>query len=306
MARAMAPGAGERESRSANPMRSDHSATAKIATASTQLTTKRNPWTAPVDNRITFASLYGGTMKSAHYLLRAGACVAALLARATPGLSADHAVGVAVSPGGFYIDSAIMWNSSTVFDNSSVETFSTPCTIRLDGGGKVEVGANSAIQVGGGGLVLERGDVRIEGRADVGITAASIRFIAVAQPAAMKALISGDMLSVEVWQGSAEGVGGHEKYAVLTPGTRMDFPRDGKQPAGVDLLIRGCMHKEKDRWYIDGIHVAHKVEVTGEIPRQSGRPVEVLGILLPMTGQDASISARIRVLFSHSVDGGCS
>ena len=145
----------------------------------------------------------------------------------------------------------------------------------------------------------------MDGPADMGLNDAPIHFKALAQPSMIKALILKGTLSVEVSKGSAEGLGGNEKYAVLTTGTRMEFPRDDKQAAGVDLLIRGCLHKEKERWYINGTHVEHKVELTGEIPRQSGRPLEVLGILLPMTAPDTSIAARIQVLSSHSVEGGC-
>ncbi len=94
-------------------------------------------------------------------------------------------------------------------------------------------------------------------------------------------------------------------YMWLNPGSLTTFSADANQPSGLDIQLLGFLHLEKNDWFINGEHIAGKIELDGETIRKERQTTWISGTLEPLPPDTSNIIAHLRVLEEKPAKGAC-
>src|SRR5262245_37942156 len=87
-----------------------------------------------------------------------GATLTFLVVGTTHGAHAASApIGMAVTNGSFHVNHTRVWGNTSLFNGSTIETATAPSQIRLDGGTRVRLAADTRVQIYDKKLVMEAG-----------------------------------------------------------------------------------------------------------------------------------------------------
>ena len=239
-----------------------------------------------------------------------GPLVSSLVLLSWPALGQNKpiiTIGTALCGATAKVDSVEVRISATIFAGNRIETGTTGCKIHLSNGALIELHAASSIVVSETGFVLNSGKVGTLGDVTFSAPGARVDF----RPASVGSFLQAEFLNnhlvVDVVRGSARltGRAGNEYYAGLGTGTRMQFSPDANQPAGINLLVSGCLEEEDRRVLLSDRHILAKVELIGSSVPSTRLQVAVNGALQPLPPTTTGVAAQIRVLSERRTSESC-
>jgi hypothetical protein len=217
---------------------------------------------------------------------------------------------MATSAGDIEVGQVRMPGPATLYDGAVVETGNSPAQvslrngaiIRLSGGAKATIHANS--------LLLERGVGQVDAPGDYVIHASSVSFVPSSQPARARLQLTGDgALQVAALSGSFDvhrmGVSAVGKVAA---GTSLRFaPASGEAGASAPSQFKGCLAKSDKGYLLQEESSKAVLALTGSsISAKAGDRVTVVGKPDSAAAPVAGTTQVVQVL-RLTVDGhGCS
>jgi len=196
--------------------------------------------------------------------------------------------------------------SATLFSGNRIETGATECKIVLSNGAFIELHETSSIVMSATGFVLNSGKVGTLGDVVFSVAGARADFRPASASSLLRAEFLNNHLVVDVLRGSARLTGrGKEYYAGLETGTRMQFSPDANQPAGINLLVSGCLDEEDQRVLLSDRHIPARVELKGSSVPSRRLQVAVNGALQPLPPSANGVPALIRVLTERRTADPC-
>ena len=162
-------------------------------------------------------------------------------------LFASPVIGVAIANGPFQIDRSEVTGNASLFEGSEVITEEASSKLRLNGGARLEIGAESQIRVFANRAVLERGAGQVEGPPAYSLEALTLRISAGAPKAIARVrLDGGDAVLVSALNGpvrvsTATGL----LVATLAPGKSLRFQPDSATEDSFE--VTGCLLRKSGR-----------------------------------------------------------
>jgi hypothetical protein len=200
-----------------------------------------------------------------------------ILCSLVPAGAIGATIGVAVADGSFSIDGHPVVGNATLFDGSRVETGAAVPELRLNGGARTRLLANSRGQVYQNRLVLEKGMGEIEGGSAYRLEAQGLRLVAAGRGSTGRLLVSGSRtvqaaaLSGSVRVAKADGT----LVALLQPGKALEFQQQANAPAAV-FEMTGCLERRDGRFILRDTLTGVVEELRGEnLDGEVGRMVRV-------------------------------
>jgi hypothetical protein len=149
---------------------------------------------------------------------------ASFLPAATPG------IGVVLSSGSVTVDNSVVAGNATVFDGNTVQTGATSSRLQLNGGGVVQLGADSTARVYSDHMILEKGFGEASG--SYSVEANTLRISGDSKVAIYGKTVEVAALGAPVSVSSSTGV----QIANLMPGRALAFtPQDSGAMAPTTL-----------------------------------------------------------------------
>ena len=223
-----------------------------------------------------------------------------------PALAGVSPIGMATSDGDMEIGRVRMPGSATLYDGAVVETGISPARLTLRNGAVVRLGGGAKATIYADSLSLERGVGQIETSGDYAIRARSVTVIPTSHPARARLQLANDgALQVAALSGSFE-VRRAGVSSIVAAGRSLGFAADSVEAgAAAPSEFKGCLAKS-EKGYI--LHVENSKTVValegGSITAKAGDRVTVVG--KPAAAPVAGAQQVVQVL-RLTVDGhGCS
>lgn len=227
-----------------------------------------------------------------------------------PALGGVSPIGIATSAGDIEVGQVRMPGAATLYEGDVVETANSPAQVNLRNGAVIRLGGGARAVVHANSLLLERGIGQVDAPGDYAIRARSVTLVPSSQPARARLQVSGDgVLQVVALAGSFDVHRlGAAAVGTVVAGTAFSFaPDTGQAGATAPAQFRGCLAKS-DKGYLlqeDGSKAV--LALTGNAMNgKSGDRVTVVGKVDLTVTPVAGTSEVIQVL-RLTVDGhGCS
>ncbi len=210
------------------------------------------------------------------------ALCALLFVLAAPALAA--AIGVAIANGSFRIDNHPVVGNATLFEGNQLETDAATPELRLYGGARVRLAANSRGALFQDRLVLEKGMTEVEGGNAYRIEAHGLRLLPEGKDAAARIVISGErkvqaaVLSGALRVTAADGT----VVALMRPGPALEFAPQQVTGADAPFEMSGCLERRQDRFVLRDVVSGVMEEVRGNrLEGEVGNLVEVTAKVVP-------------------------
>lgn len=224
------------------------------------------------------------------------------------GPSLAAAIGVAIANGSFRIDSHVVVGNATLFEGNRLETDAATPELRLYGGARVRLAANSRGALFQDRLVLEKGMTEVEGGQAYRIEAHGLRLRPEGKDAAARVVISGQrkvqaaVLSGALRVSTADGT----LVALMRPGTALEFAP--QQVTGVDapFEMSGCLERRLDRFVLRDVVSGVMEEVRGtRLEGEIGNLVEVTAKMVPGVTPIEGAQEVIEITRLRRISGSC-
>lgn len=222
-------------------------------------------------------------------------------------LRAGPAIGVVTSEGDFLLNEARVSGNATLTDGAVIQTAGAPSVLRLNRGGRVELGGQAKARVFADRLVLEEGYSDIRGAAQYAIEAASLRIAPVSAETAGRVVRQGEKtVQVGVAQGSVRV---YNSAGVLVanvfPGSPLEFEPQVVSAAPPSSFA-GCLLRKQDKWILYDQTTRIIVELRGTgFDKEWGNRVQVIGTT--DTSAQSEVGAQVVDVTSLTrlAQGGC-
>ena len=249
-------------------------------------------------------------MRTIHRLLPplTAAALLFLFTGCSQAFAAGTAIGLAVANGGFTVDHAEVWGSSTLYDGSTVETARTSSQIRLNDAVDVRLAADSRLTVYRTRMILDQGITQVQASPSYAIEARSLTIQPEAAGSVARIRLIGERKVTVAVLGGVLAVRNSGGLLVARVGTgeSLDFePRnDG---AVAPTRVAGCL-LEKAGKTILADQTAHVVlQLLGaDLGKEIGNRVEILGAVAGAAAQATGAEQVIQVASLKEIGkGGC-
>ncbi|HXG34375.1 MAG TPA: hypothetical protein VNJ11_13490 [Bryobacteraceae bacterium] len=198
-------------------------------------------------------------------------------------LGATDPLGVAVGGGTFWVDERPVAAHATVHEGSWIRAEDSALELRLFGGARLRLAAQSRAQVHAGRLVLERGAGEILPGPAYTFQARGLRVEADAGARGIVALRGERAVEVAAEEGALRVMREPRPLvAVVRAGTALRF--EVQAPAGAQLPFEmtGCLERRDNRYVMRDLVTGILIEVRGRgLEREVGNVVEVTAVSLP-------------------------
>jgi hypothetical protein len=218
-----------------------------------------------------------------------------LLSAATPG------IGIAMSQGNIFINSASTAGNATIFDGNTLETQSATSRVRLTGGAELRLASDSRGTVFSDHVDLEKGSARIAGYS---ANAKGLSVRAEGSSSATVSMRTQGVVEIAALTGNvhifnAAGV----NVANLLPGRALDLhPQDAGASAASSLL--GCAVKSGSNTLLTDETSNVTVQLRGNNVRV-GRRVQLTGTMVPNATPAGGATQVLNVTGVKEVGGTC-
>jgi hypothetical protein len=236
-------------------------------------------------------------------------CALLLALNLAVGMAAAPVIGVATAKGSFKLDSAPVTGNGTLLDGVTIETSRATSELRLVGGVKMSMGAESRGRVFRDRLVLERGTSRLAGASTFGIEAKSLRILAgESNSAGLVSLNGNNRVHVAATSGSfritnADGL----LLASLRAGSALEFEPHSTGGAAAPSRLTGCVVKTGNQFFLTDETANVTVQLKGgHVEKYAGHKVEVVGSQIPGAKPSGNASLMVQVSELKDLDRRCS
>jgi hypothetical protein len=193
-------------------------------------------------------------------------------------MAAPSAIGTASAYGSITVDGSRITGNATLFNGAEIETGRATTDLRLDGGARLRLGADSRGRIFGDRLVLERGATEVNVARTFLLQAGKFEIVPAAANSRGTVAIEGDnRVEVSTLQGELKVKAGNLLLARVLPGRSLTF--EG-QPAGAaaPMTITGTVSREQGRYFLMVPETGLKYELTGkDFSKMAGKKVTVVG-----------------------------
>jgi hypothetical protein len=239
------------------------------------------------------------------YRLAVALCVLLfVLAGPSPGA----AIGVAVADGSFRIDSVPVVGNATLFEGNRLETDAATSELRLYGGARVRLAANSRGALFQDRLVLEKGMSEVEGGNAYRIEARGLRLWPEGKNAAARVFVGGErkvqaaVLSGALRVTTADGT----VVALMRSGTALEFVPQQAANAQAVFEMSGCLERRQDRFVLRDVVSAVMEELRGSrLELEVGNTVQVTARVVPGAAPIEGAQEVIEVSRIRRISAGC-
>ncbi len=198
-------------------------------------------------------------------------------------LGAADALGVAVAGGTFWVDERPVATHATVHDGSRIQAEDSALELRLFGGARLRLAAQSRAQVHAERLVLEHGASQILPGSQYALETRGLRVQADAGARGTITLHGERAVEVAAEEGALHVMRDPRPLvAVVRAGMALRF--EVQAPAGAQLPFEmtGCLERRDNRYVIRDLVTGILIEVRGRgLEREVGNVVEVTAVSLP-------------------------
>jgi len=162
----------------------------------------------------------------------------------SPVLAASTAIGLAVAKGGFQVDRAQVWGSSSLFEGNTVQTTVTGSQIQVNGGADVRLASDTRVKVYRSKMVLEEGFMEVRAANGFAVEARSLAITPKAREGVTRIKLQGARkVTVAALSGSVEVKNGSGVLvARVGAGMSLDFEPQtaGTQTSGGGQTATGA------------------------------------------------------------------
>jgi hypothetical protein len=239
------------------------------------------------------------------YRLAVALC-ALLFVLAGPSLAA--AIGVAMADGSFRIDSRPVVGNATLFEGNQLETDAATPELRLYGGARMRLAANSRGALFQDRLVLEKGMSEVEGGNAYRIEARGLRLWPEGKDAAARVVVIGERrvqaaaLSGALRVTTADGT----LVALMRSGTALEFAPQEVTGAQASFEMSGCLERRQDRFVLRDTVSAVTEELRGSrLELEVGNMVQVTASVVPGARPIEGAQEVIEITRIRRISGGC-
>jgi hypothetical protein len=234
------------------------------------------------------------------------ALCALLLVFAGPSLAA--AIGVAIADGSFRIDSHPVVGNATLFEGNRLETDAATPELRLYGGARMRLAANSRGALFEDRLVLEKGMSEVEGGNSYRIEAHGLRLLPEGKDAAARVVISGErkvqaaVLSGFLRVTTADGT----VVALMRSGTALEFAPQQVSGVQAPFEMSGCLERRQDRFVLRDVISGVVEELRGSrLALEVGNMVQVTARVVPGVAPIEGAQEVIEISRIRRISTGC-
>lgn len=224
------------------------------------------------------------------------------------GAEAPASIGVAITKGEFRIDNHTVSGNATIFDGNTLETFTNPSELRIQGGVRVLLDSGSRAKVFGGRLVLEQGHGEWDNNRGYSVEALGLRIVPAGGASAGRIVYSGERsVQIAALSGGLRVMNtGGSVVAVMAPGMALEFQPQAPAGARIPFEMTGCVERRDGRFVLRDLIAGVIEEIRGDrLDREVGNVVEVVAFELPKEQPVAGAMEVVQVTRMRRVRRGC-
>lgn len=253
----------------------------------------------------TQSTTYGGRVV---HRLTAACLLALFLYPVGIGAEAPASIGVAITKGEFRLDNHTVSGNATIFDGNTLETFTDPSELRIQGGVRVLLDSGSRAKVFGGRLVLEQGHGEWDNNRGYAVEALGLRIVPTGGASAGRIAYSGERsVQIAALRGGLRVMNtGGSVVAVMAPGMALEFQPQAPAGAQLPFEMTGCVERRDGRFVLRDLIAGVLEEIRGDrLDREVGNVVEVVAFELPKEQPVAGAMEVVQVTRMRRVRRGC-
>jgi hypothetical protein len=224
-----------------------------------------------------------------------------------PASASPAAIGTATANGDFLVDRAPVRGNATVLDGTVLETAAVPSLVRLEGGGRARLGAESRARMFADRVALEKGVGEISGAGGLRLEAGAISVVPDAEGSTASVAV-GPRGGVTVAARTRPWRGPNREGALLArmdAGAALEFQPQAAG-AAAPMLLTGCVYQAEGHYLLRAEGANLTFELRGaDLARFNGMRVTVAATPVPGEQAYAGADQMIQVTQIKSLGSGC-
>jgi hypothetical protein len=198
------------------------------------------------------------------------------------GLAAGPSIGIAMAEGPFQIDRAEVKGNASLFDGSEVTTGDASSRLRIHGGARLEIGANSQARVFASHAELERGAGQLEAPSAYALEARKLRILTEGPKAMARVQLDGPRAVLVSAVNGRVRVLTASGLLVANLAAGRNFRFESQAGATEAFEITGCLLKKNGRFIVVDQTTSQVFDVRGtDLTAELGNRVTVKGTAAP-------------------------